>query len=86
MACCASCYGVDGKGWGPVGPALKTVPTNLTLLSAKNGGAFPVARVAAEIQGGAMTPAHGGKDMPVWGPVFMAMGRALPKLSFVFAT
>jgi len=67
---------------GACGSRLKTVPTNLTLLSAKNVGAFPAARVAAEIQGGAMTPAHGRKDMPVWGrPSSWPWARtALPKL------
>ena len=35
---------------------------------------FPAAHVAAVIQGDGMTPAHGSKDMPVWGPIFHAMG------------
>ena len=71
---CASCHGVDGKGDGPAAPALKVPPTNLTTLAIKNGGIFPGAHVATEIQGGAMTPAHGSKEMPVWGPIFMAIG------------
>ena len=74
MAYCASCHGADGKGEGPAAPALKMKPTNLTALDARNGGTFPASHVAAEIQGGSMTPAHGSKDMPVWGPIFMAMG------------
>jgi hypothetical protein len=53
---------------------LKVSPTNLPTLAAKNGGAFPGAHIAAVIQGGAMTPAHGSKEMPVWGPIFMTMG------------
>ena len=71
---CASCHGVDGKGDGPAAPALKAVPTNLTTLALKNGGTFPAAHVATEIQGGAVTPAHGSKEMPVWGPIFMTIG------------
>ena len=70
---CASCHGVDAKGAGPAAPALKAVPTNLTTLTIKNGGIFPAAHVATEIQGSAMTPAHGSKDMPVWGPIFMTI-------------
>jgi mono/diheme cytochrome c family protein len=70
---CASCHGVDGKGDGPAAPALKVPTTNLTILSMKNGGTFPAAHVAAVIQGDGMTPAHGSKDMPVWGPIFHAM-------------
>ena len=73
-AYCASCHGTDGKGDGPAAPALKMPVTNLTTLAAKNGGTFPAAHIAAVIQGGAMTPAHGSKDMPVWGPIFMTIG------------
>ncbi|HVP56092.1 MAG TPA: cytochrome c [Candidatus Eisenbacteria bacterium] len=72
-AYCASCHGLDGKGDGPAAPALKMTATNLTTLSVKNGGIFPAAHVAAEIQGGATTPAHGSKEMPVWGPIFMTL-------------
>ena len=71
---CASCHGADGKGDGPAAPALKMSATNLTTMAAKNGGTFPAAHVAAVIQGDAMTPAHGSKDMPVWGPIFMSIG------------
>jgi len=73
-AYCASCHGADGKGDGPAAPALKMAATNLTTLAQKNNGVFPAAHVATEIQGGAMTVAHGSKDMPVWGPVFMSLG------------
>jgi len=71
---CASCHGLDGKGDGPAAPALKVPTTNLTTLAMKNGGRFPAAHVAAVIQGDGETPAHGSKDMPVWGPIFHAMG------------
>ncbi|HEY4961916.1 MAG TPA: cytochrome c [Terriglobales bacterium] len=73
-AYCASCHGTDAKGDGPAASALKMPTTNLTSLSVKNGGTFPAAHVAAVIQGDAMTPAHGSKDMPVWGPIFMSIG------------
>jgi mono/diheme cytochrome c family protein len=75
VAYCASCHGVDGRGEGPAAQALKTMPANLTTLALKNGGTFPEAHVAAVIQGDTATPAHGGKDMPVWGPVFRALGQ-----------
>jgi mono/diheme cytochrome c family protein len=77
-AYCASCHGVDGKGDGPAAPALKTPPTDLTLLAQKNGGTFPEAHVANVIQGIVLTPAHGSKGMPVWGPIFEAMGQHQP--------
>ena len=73
-AYCASCHGADAKGDGPAAPALKMPTTNLTTLAAKNGGTFPASHVAAVIQGDGMTPAHGSKDMPIWGPIFMAIG------------
>jgi mono/diheme cytochrome c family protein len=73
-AYCASCHGLDAKGDGPAASALKMATTNLTTLAVKNGGTFPAAHVAAVIQGDALTPAHGSKDMPVWGPIFMSIG------------
>ena len=75
MAYCASCHRTDAKGDGPAAPALKQIPTNLTLLAVKNRGAFPDSHVAQVIKGDLMTPAHGSKEMPVWGPVFMSLDR-----------
>src|SRR5215469_15659545 len=74
-AYCASCHGANGKGDGPAAPALKVPPTNLTLIAAKNGGTFPDAHIAQVIRGDSATAAHGNKDMPVWGPVFLQMGH-----------
>lgn len=74
-AYCASCHGVDGKGNGPAAAALKVPPTDLTMLAAKNKGEFPAAHVATVIKGDGTVSAHGGKDMPVWGPVFLMMGN-----------
>jgi mono/diheme cytochrome c family protein len=76
MAYCASCHGQDGKGNGPAAAALKTPPTDLTLLAAKNGGKFPDAHVAEIIKGDKLTVAHGSKAMPVWGPVFLSMSMS----------
>ena len=74
-AYCASCHGIDGRGDGPAAGAMKTQPTNLTKLAASNGGSYPEAHVAGVIKGEALTPSHGAKDMPVWGPVFLALGQ-----------
>ena len=72
---CASCHGRDGTGHGPTAPALKTPPPDLTTMARSLGGSFPVARVEALITDGGtlLTPAHGSKDMPVWGPIFRAL-------------
>jgi mono/diheme cytochrome c family protein len=72
---CAACHGRDGKGSGPAAKALKVPPSDLTVLARSNQGKFPDAHVYQVIKGDAMTPAHGSKDMPVWGPVFRALSK-----------
>jgi len=68
---CASCHGRDGKGHGPVAEALKRPPADLTRIAQRNGGTFPLDRVERLVANGDPSPpAHGGKDMPVWGPIF----------------
>ncbi len=70
---CAVCHGTDGKGGGPAASALKVPPTDLTLLSKNNGGKYPSIKVAASIRGESATPAHGSKEMPVWGALFWSV-------------
>lgn len=65
---CASCHGANGKGQGPVAIALKTQPTDLTVLSLNHGGKYPGRHVVTVLQFGTTLPAHGTADMPVWGP------------------
>jgi mono/diheme cytochrome c family protein len=72
---CAVCHGKDGKGGGPAAPAMKTPPTDLTVLAKSNGGKFPSAHVAAVIRGQATTVSHGSQDMPVWGPLFSSISQ-----------
>lgn len=70
QAYCASCHGSDGRGNGPVAPALNAKVTDLTTIAQRNGGVFPVARVKKIITGDENVLAHGSHDMPIWGPVF----------------
>jgi mono/diheme cytochrome c family protein len=70
---CASCHGKDGKGDGPAARAMKSVPTDLTQLSATNSGKFPELKVAHAIDGTYDLAAHGSRDMPTWGEVFHQM-------------
>lgn len=70
---CASCHGRDGRGGGTVAAALKTPPPDLTSLRARLGGAFPRVRVEAYVRSEEGTPAHGSREMPVWGPIFVAL-------------
>ncbi len=72
-AYCAVCHGADGKGNGPAAEALKTPPTDLTTLAARNDGKYPMLRVSAILGGEEMLPAHGSKDMPIWGELFWGM-------------
>ena len=70
---CASCHGDDGKGAGPAAVAFKVQPPDLTALSRQNRGKFPRDHVVQAIRGDRMQSAHGSTDMPVWGPVFLAL-------------
>jgi mono/diheme cytochrome c family protein len=72
---CAVCHGKDGKGNGPAATAMKTPPTDLTVLAQKNSGKYPAPHVAAVIKGQATTPSHGSQDMPVWGPLFSSISQ-----------
>jgi mono/diheme cytochrome c family protein len=72
---CAVCHGKDATGSGPAASAMKTAPTDLTLLAQKSGGKYPAAHVAAVIRGQATTPSHGSQDMPVWGPLFSSISQ-----------
>jgi mono/diheme cytochrome c family protein len=67
---CAVCHGTDGKGNGPAASALKVPPNDLTALTEKNSGKYPGMHISSVLRGEAETPAHGSKDMPVWGPLF----------------
>jgi hypothetical protein len=69
-AYCASCHGKNGKGDGPVAPALKATVPDLTVIAKNNGGNFPAARVRRIIVGEGMIVSHGSREMPVWGPIF----------------
>lgn len=66
---CAACHGVAGHGNGPAANALKKSPADLTMLAKNNGGTFPAQRFR-DVVGAADLPAHGSREMPLWGPVF----------------
>jgi len=64
---CAVCHGVKGLGNGPLAGLISTTVPDLTTLQKRNKGVFPFYRVYEMIDGRAMVPAHGDRDMPVWG-------------------
>jgi mono/diheme cytochrome c family protein len=80
---CASCHGSDGAGNGPAAPAMKTHPTNLTMLSKKNGGTFPSAHVQTILQFGIENRSHGSADMPVWGDLMSTLHGSGPNATVV---
>jgi len=77
VAYCAACHGREGRGDGPVSPALRVQPADLTSLARRNGGAYPAARVQGRLTGAAgpdESGAHGSTAMPIWGPIFRQLG------------
>ena len=70
-AYCAVCHGANAKGDGPLAKSLKTAPSDLTRISNRNNGMFPLAKVRRIIAGEESLPAgHGTREMPTWGPIF----------------
>jgi mono/diheme cytochrome c family protein len=67
---CAACHGPQGKGDGPLAPALKAKVPDLTLLAKNSGGKFPSVRVRDSIAGDKFVQSHGSREMPIWGPIF----------------
>jgi mono/diheme cytochrome c family protein len=64
---CASCHGVSGEGNGPAASALNVPPADLTRIAARRGGDFPDSEIARFIDGRFDLPAHGSREMPIWG-------------------
>jgi cbb3-type cytochrome c oxidase subunit III len=75
-AYCASCHGLDAKGSGPMAASLKVHPADLTRISLRNRGVFPVLQVQKIIAGEEQpSSGHGSREMPVWGPIFSKVTR-----------
>lgn len=82
---CSVCHGPDAKGDGSLYDArsadksVRVPPADLTLLSQRNAGKFPAARISDAIYSKEPIPAHGTPDMPAWGDVFYNL-KSDPKL------
>ena len=72
---CAPCHGKDATGTGPAAKALSKAPADLTKISARNGGTYPEVKVKRYIEGLDEVPAHGSRDMPMWGELFRGLSR-----------
>jgi hypothetical protein len=66
---CAGCHGESGMGQGPLAGLLNIAVPDLTHLSARNDGEFPMLDVIHTIDGRTGLAAHGG-PMPIWGTIF----------------
>jgi mono/diheme cytochrome c family protein len=66
MENCAVCHGTDAKGDGAMARAMETAPPDLTLISVRNGGTFPVVKVLSTIDGYTKTSLSG-PGMPEFG-------------------
>ena len=71
---CMACHGLDGKGDGPKAQTLATMPADLTRISERNGGEFPARAIYDMIDGRGVIPAHGQRDMPIWGERYRKTG------------
>lgn len=72
---CSNCHGETGLGDGPTAVSLKSMPSDLTMLSRANGGNFPMAKVREILDRAPGTAAHGSAEMPIWGNVFRGTGE-----------
>jgi mono/diheme cytochrome c family protein len=71
MASCAGCHGENGQGDGPLASVLSVTPPDLTQLTAKNDGEFPLLETLMIVDGREGVRAHG-SAMPIWGDRFTA--------------
>jgi mono/diheme cytochrome c family protein len=69
---CAVCHGSSGKGDGIYVEILKRSPPDLTTMTKRNGGVFPVNKVYEVIEGAGY--GHGTREMPIWGKEFSVGG------------
>lgn len=72
---CAGCHGATGRGDGPALSSLKDAPTDLTQLTKTHDGKFPSLHLTNMLDKEPGTPAHGSKEMPVWGTSFRGSGE-----------
>jgi mono/diheme cytochrome c family protein len=68
---CQNCHGNMGKGDGRIAELMKVKPSDLTQISKKNGGTFPTDRLQRIVDGREDVAAHGDREMPIWGQVFL---------------
>jgi hypothetical protein len=78
LGSCASCHGTDASGQGPMAEFLNVEVPNLTGLSLRNDGQFPMLEVLRFIDGRACGPAIDNRPCPRPNGELGAHGRAMP--------
>ena len=68
---CAACHGEDAKGKSEQEADLDTSVPDLTTISKRNNGHFPVTRIHNIIDGREVLKNHGTRAMPTWGDLFL---------------
>ncbi|WP_319823613.1 cytochrome c [Thalassovita sp.] len=66
---CATCHGASADGRGPLTELMTNAVPDLTGLSARNDGVFPMLEVIHVIDGRTGLRGHGG-PMPIYGAIF----------------
>ena len=75
---CADCHGLDARGDGPKAGILSVKPADLTTLSARSGGVFPMLLVIGVIDGSDRVAEHTGPSpMPAFGALVGGQSAAL---------
>ena len=75
---CSACHGLHGRDDGPAAAALQPSPADLTRITQRHDGVFPVAEITAIIDGRTIILAHGSREMPIWGARFGEMAGGGP--------
>lgn len=70
---CVVCHGLSGRGESVMTTMnlLTTKPPDLRTLRKRNNGTFPFWQTYCVIDGRQEIMAHGSRDMPIWGDVFI---------------
>lgn len=69
---CASCHGENAKGKDVENTNIGTDVPDLTMISKRNDGQFPLSRIYAVIDGREVLEQHGTRAMPTWGNLFLS--------------
>ncbi len=68
---CAACHGEDAKGKNEQDNENNAIAPDLTTISKRNKGHFPVTRIYNIIDGREILKMHGTRAMPTWGDLFL---------------